>query len=133
VQKAKSDLRVPQGDTKPLAEKAWTVVQKAKDAYPAVLSPYQQACLRVGVKCEYEGNHSANVSEKVSFLVEKTDKSMCRLTPNTSATADSFFPRWNIRAALRRRSRRIFRCLLSLLSPPIAAMYNTSNFLSSAS
>jgi hypothetical protein len=50
------------------------VAAEAKDAYRAALAPYREACRKAGVACEYEGGRSANVSEKVSFLVEKTDK-----------------------------------------------------------
>ncbi|HEX9691318.1 MAG TPA: type IV toxin-antitoxin system AbiEi family antitoxin domain-containing protein [Gemmatimonadales bacterium] len=57
-----------------MAEKARSVVAGAKDAYRAALAPYREACRKAGVDCEYEGGRSANVSEKVSFLVEKTDK-----------------------------------------------------------
>ena len=47
---------------------------EAKDAYRAALAPYREACQKAGVACEYEGGRSANVSEKVPFLVEKTER-----------------------------------------------------------
>ena len=37
-------------------------------------APYREARHKADVACEYEGGRSANVSEKVSVLVEKTDK-----------------------------------------------------------
>jgi len=39
-----------------------------------VLDPYREACRKAKVACEFSGGRSANVSEKVPFLVEKTDK-----------------------------------------------------------
>ncbi|MBP7726416.1 MAG: hypothetical protein KA136_03485 [Candidatus Bipolaricaulis sp.] len=74
VEAAKGDLEKAQAEAKALAEKARVVVAEAKDAYRAALAPYREACHKAGVACEYEGGRSANVSEKVSFLVEKTDK-----------------------------------------------------------
>gem|GEM_PF-4001577 len=65
-------LEKAQTEAKALAEKARALVGEAKDAYRAALAPYREACRKAGVECEYEGGRSANVSEKVSFLVEKT-------------------------------------------------------------
>lgn len=74
VEEARGALEKAQGEAKALAEKARSVVAEAKDAYRAALGPYRDACRKAGVECEYDGGRSANVSEKVSFLVEKTDK-----------------------------------------------------------
>jgi len=74
VEAAKGGLEKAQAEAKALAEKARAVLAEAKDAYRAALTPYREACHKAGVACEYEGGRSANVSEKVSFLVEKTDK-----------------------------------------------------------
>jgi hypothetical protein len=74
VEGAKGGLEKAQAEAKALAEKARAVVAEAKDAYRAALAPYREACHKAGVECEYEGGRSANVSDKVSFLVEKTDK-----------------------------------------------------------
>ena len=74
VEAAKGGLEKAQAEAKTLAEKARAVVAEAKDAYRTALAPYREACQKAGVACEYEGGRSANVSEKVSFLVEKTDK-----------------------------------------------------------
>jgi len=40
------------------------------------LAPSREACHKAGLACEYEGGRSANVSEKLSVIVEKTDKSV---------------------------------------------------------
>ncbi len=74
VEEAKGGLEKAQAEAKALAEKARAVVAEAKEAYRTALAPYREACRKAGVECEYEGGRSANVSEKVSFLVEKTDK-----------------------------------------------------------
>lgn len=74
LEAAKGSLEKAQAEAKALAEKARAVVGEAKEAYRTALAPYREACHKAGVACEYEGGRSANVSEKVSFLVEKTDK-----------------------------------------------------------
>ena len=74
VEAAKGGLDKAQAEAKALAEKARAAVAEAKDAYRAALAPYREGCQKAGVECEYEGGRSANVSEKVSFLVEKTEK-----------------------------------------------------------
>ncbi|MBI5569657.1 MAG: hypothetical protein HY914_06890 [Desulfomonile tiedjei] len=75
VEDAKARLDKALVEAKALADKARTLVAEAKDAYRAALVPYRDSCRKAGVECEYEGGRrSANVSEKVTFLVEKTDK-----------------------------------------------------------
>jgi len=74
VEAAKGGLEKAQAEAKALMEKTRAAVAEAKDAYRTALAPYREACHKAGVACEYEGGRSANVSEKVSFLVEKTDK-----------------------------------------------------------
>jgi len=89
VEEAKGKLEKVQAEAKALAEKANGQVLEAKDAYRAVLALYREACHRAGVECEFEGGRSANVSEKVSFTVEKTDKGVrvaVKGKPNTAET-----------------------------------------------
>jgi len=74
VEDAKARLDKAQAEARALADKARGLVAEAKGAYRAALAPYREACHGAGVECEYEGGRSANVSEKVTFLVEKTDK-----------------------------------------------------------
>jgi hypothetical protein len=74
VEVAKAALAKAQAEAKALAEKARGVVAEAKDAYRSALAPYREACCKADVECEHEGGRSANVSEKVSFLVEKTER-----------------------------------------------------------
>jgi hypothetical protein len=57
-----------------LTDKARDLVATAKDAFRVALTRYRGACRKDGVECEFDGGRSAIVFEKVSFLVEKTDK-----------------------------------------------------------
>ena len=74
VEEAKARLEETQAEAKALAEKARALVAQAKDAYRKALAPYREACRKAGATCEFEGGRSANVTEKVTFLVERTDK-----------------------------------------------------------
>lgn len=75
IEEAKGKLEKAQFEGKALTDKAHALVAEAKDAFRAALAPYRDSCRKAGVECEYEGGRrSANVSEKVAFLVEKTDK-----------------------------------------------------------
>lgn len=40
------------------------------------MAPYRDACRKAGVECEFAGQRAANVSEKVSFQVEKVSKGL---------------------------------------------------------
>jgi len=87
VDEAKARLDKARAEAKVLTDKAQALVKGAKDAYRTALVPYREACRKAGVECQFEGGRSANVSEKVSFLVEKTDKGvrvMVRGRPETS-------------------------------------------------
>jgi hypothetical protein len=74
VEEARGRLEEAQAEAKALAEKARALVAQAKEAYRKALAPYREACHKAGATCEFEGGRGANVTEKVSFLVEKTDK-----------------------------------------------------------
>jgi hypothetical protein len=74
VEAAKARLDKAQAEAKDLAEKTRALVGAAKEEYLKVLDPYREACRKAKVACEFSGGRSTNVSEKVSFLVEKTDK-----------------------------------------------------------
>lgn len=74
VEAAKGGLEKAQAEAKALSEKARAVVAEAKDAYRTALAPYREACREAGVDCEYEVGRSANISQKVTFVVEKADK-----------------------------------------------------------
>jgi hypothetical protein len=74
VAAAKSRLEKAEAEATALAEKARAAVAVAKEAYRAALAPYREACRKVGVECEYNDGRSANLADRVSFLVEKTGK-----------------------------------------------------------
>jgi hypothetical protein len=71
---AKAKFGAAEAEERQLAEKAHALVDEAKQAYHEALAPYREACRKAGVECEFEGGRSANVSPKVSFIVEKADK-----------------------------------------------------------
>jgi len=74
IKEAKGNLEKAQSEANAMTDKARNVVAEAKDAFRAAVTPYREACRKAGIECEYEGGRSANISGKVSFLVEKTDK-----------------------------------------------------------
>ena len=74
VEVAKASLEKAQEEAKALTERARTLVSDAKQAYLTALIPYRQACRKAGVKCKFSGGRLANVSQRVTFLVEKVDK-----------------------------------------------------------
>jgi len=74
VDEAKANLDQAKAEAKALTDKAQALVKEAKDAYREALGPYREACRKARTPCEFEGGRSANVSEKVSFLVEKTEE-----------------------------------------------------------
>ncbi len=74
VEEVKAKLEGVREEAKALTEKAHAIVAQAKGTYMEVLAPYREACRQAGRPCEFEGGRSSNVSEKVSFLVEKLEK-----------------------------------------------------------
>jgi len=74
VEVAKASLEKAQKEAKALMEKGKALVADAKYAYHTALAPYREACKKAGVECEFSGGRLANVSERVTFLVEKVDK-----------------------------------------------------------
>jgi hypothetical protein len=74
VEEAKAKLEEARKEADALEAKAKAVLAESKEAYRAALAPYREACRKAKVACEFEGGRTANVSEKVSFLVEKTEK-----------------------------------------------------------
>ena len=71
---ARAKLDAAEAEAKALAEKAQAAVAQARQNYREALAPYRDACRKAGVECEFEGGRTANVSPKVSFIVEKVDK-----------------------------------------------------------
>jgi len=74
AEKAQAALTTAEVEASTIEAEAREIRTKAKDAFREALTPYREACRKAEVKCEFGGARSANVTERVSFLVEKTDK-----------------------------------------------------------
>ena len=73
VLEAEGELAKAKNEADALRMQAKGVEEAAKKAYAEVLAPYREACRKVGAKCEFSGGHSASVSERVRFIVEKAE------------------------------------------------------------
>jgi hypothetical protein len=71
---ARAKLDATSDEAKGLAVKAVDMMSEAGRQYREALAPYREACRKAGLECEFEGGRTANVSPKVSFVVEKTEK-----------------------------------------------------------
>lgn len=76
VENAQSLVDGAKKEAEKLQAQARKVVTQAKTAYREVLIPYRGACRKAGVKCEFTGGRAPNVSERVSYVVEKADKGL---------------------------------------------------------
>ena len=74
VEKAKAALTAAEVEAQTIEGQAKEIRTKAKDAFRDALAPYREACRKAGVDCEFGGTRAPNVSERISFLVEKTGK-----------------------------------------------------------
>jgi len=74
VEEAKAALAVAEAEAHEMTERARTLVAGARDTYREALAPYRDACRKAEVPCEFAGGRGGNVSEKVSFEVEKIEK-----------------------------------------------------------
>ena len=61
------------------AQQAQAGVAEARSAYHAALAPYQAACRKAGVQCEFPGARGGSVTARVSFLVERAGKQGVRV------------------------------------------------------
>lgn len=91
VEEAKAKLDGAREEAKALAEKAHAMVAQAKGAYMEALAPYREACRQAEHPCEFEGGRSTNVSEKVTFLVEKLEKGI-RVTVKGKPDTEEVIP-----------------------------------------
>jgi len=73
VEQAKQHLENAQAEANELQRKAQELVAEAKNSYREALVPYREACKKAGVECEFSAGRLSNVSERVTFLVEKVD------------------------------------------------------------
>ena len=73
VEQAKQNLENAQAEANELQRKAQELVAEAKNSYREALLPYREACKKAGVECAFPAGRLANVSERVTFLVERVD------------------------------------------------------------
>jgi hypothetical protein len=71
---ARAKFEAISDEAKEQVKKAVDAMSQAAREYHQALAPYREACRKAGVECEFEGGRTANVSPKVSFIVEKTEK-----------------------------------------------------------
>lgn len=91
VEEAKAKLDGVREEAKVLTGKAHAMVAEAKGAYMEALAPYREACRKADHPCEFEGGRSTNVSEKVTFLVEKLEKGI-RVTVKGKPDTEELIP-----------------------------------------
>jgi hypothetical protein len=71
---ARAKFEAISDEAKEQVKKAVDSMSQSAREYHQALAPYREACRKAGVECEFEGGRSENVSPKVSFIVEKTEK-----------------------------------------------------------
>ena len=91
VDEAKTALATTEAEAHELTEKARGLVAGAKETYHLALTPYREACRKAKVPCEFEGGRGGNVSEKVTFLVEKVEKGV-RVTVKGKPDTEEVIP-----------------------------------------
>jgi hypothetical protein len=91
VEEAKAALAVAEAEAHEMTEKARTLVAGARDTYREALAPYRDACRKAKAPCEYEGGRGTNLSEKVSFQVEKVEKGV-RVTVKGKPDTEEVIP-----------------------------------------
>lgn len=102
VEVAKASLEKAEEEAKALTEKARTLVADAKHAYQMALIPYRDACKKAGVECEFSGGRLANVSERVTFLVEKVDKGIKVAIKGREAETEEVIPTAKLKESVTR-------------------------------
>jgi hypothetical protein len=74
VEAAQKRVEAAMKEAEQLQAKALDVVAEARAVYRDAYSAYRDACYRAGLPCEFSGSRAVNVSERVSFIVEKVNK-----------------------------------------------------------
>ncbi len=72
LEAARVKLDSAEKEARALAQKARGLTREARRAYRESVARYRAVCRRAGVECEFEGTRRASLTERVSFLVEKT-------------------------------------------------------------
>jgi len=91
VEEAKASLDAAEAEAKQATEKAHAAVAAAREIYRTALAPYREACRKANHACEFEGGRGENVSDKVSFLVEKMEKGV-RITVKWKPDTEEIIP-----------------------------------------
>ena len=74
IEAARVKLDSAENEARRLGEKARALLAESRKAYRESVARYRAACRRAGVECEFEGTRRASVTERVSFVLEKTKK-----------------------------------------------------------
>jgi len=96
---ANAGLTKAEAEAKALVDKALALVAQAKAEYREAASLYREACRKAGVECEFEGGRSENVSPKVSFVVEKTEKGI-RVMVKGKPESEELIPLATLKASI---------------------------------
>ena len=96
---ARAKLEATETDAKATVQRAEALMAQAKQAYREALAPYREACRKAGVECEFEGGRTANVSPKVSFIVEKVDKGI-RVAVKGKPGSEELIPLATLKASI---------------------------------
>ncbi len=73
VEHAKAQLDAAEAKAKMLEEEGRALVAAAKMTFQIALAPLRLACRTAGVACEHGRARAADVSEKISFAIEKVE------------------------------------------------------------
>jgi hypothetical protein len=71
VELASSRVEAATREATKLRAQADALVAEAKASYRSALIPYRDACRRAGARCDFARTRTSNVSERVTFFVEK--------------------------------------------------------------
>jgi hypothetical protein len=96
---ANAGLTKAETEAKALVDKGLALIAQAKGEYREALGLYREACRKAGVDCEFEGGRTANVSPKVSFIVEKAEKGI-RVTVKGKPESEELIPLAALKASI---------------------------------
>jgi len=105
VEEARAALEATEAEAMEAAKKARALVTRAREAFHRALTPYRLACRRADHACEFEGGRGANVSERVTFLVEKVDQGV-RVTVDGKPDSEEMIPMAALKESVNREAYR---------------------------
>jgi hypothetical protein len=86
-----------------LVDKALDAVSKAARAYREAVALYREACVKGGVECEFSVDRPDNESQKLTFIVGKTDNGVSVLVKEKRGPED-IVPLAILRGSIKRAS-----------------------------